>query len=315
MARRNVPGIALAVVRGGKVIKAKGYGMADLEHKVPVTPETVFKIASISKQFLATGIMILAQDNRLSIDDPMSKYIAGVPEQWNGVTLRHLLTHTSGIVREGPAFDPWKLQPDSEVVASAFSKPLEFAPGSKFQYCNLGYYALADIIARVSGKTWSAFLAERVFGPVGMTATRTTTMIGFVPNRARGYVWQDSAFVNGQDFPALRPSGSILSTVLDLAKWDAALYEDRVLTKASRDAMFSPAKLSTGANAPYGFGWVLDTLDGRRRVRHGGALPGYRSEMARYPNDSLTVIVLTNGESARPDELARDVARIYLRGR
>src|SRR5215204_5380316 len=168
MARKHIPGVSLAVVRAGKVIKAEGYGMADLEHGIPVTPQTVFKIGSVSKQFLATGILILAQDGRLAIDDPVAKYYAGAPESWRDITLRHFLTHTSGVLREGPAFDAFKVQPDSVVIQSAFPRPLEFPTGSKWQYCNVCYFTLADVIARVSGKPWDVFLAERVFRPTGM---------------------------------------------------------------------------------------------------------------------------------------------------
>lgn len=312
MARTRIPGIALAVVRAGKVIKAEGYGVADLEHGIPVTPQTVFKIGSVSKQFIATGIMLLVQDGRLAVDDPIAKHFAGAPESWRGITLRHFLTHTSGVLREGPAFDALKVQPDSVVIRSAFTRPLEFPTGSKYQYCNVCYFTLADIIARVSGKPWDVFLAERVFRPMGMTATRTTTASELVPHRARGYAWRDSAYVNAPEYRALRPSGAFLSTVLDLARWDAALYEDRVLTKSSREAMWTPVRLTEGGSYGYGFGWTLDSVDGHWRVHHGGSLPGFRAEMARFPNDSLTVIVLTNADGARPAQIARDVARIYL---
>jgi D-alanyl-D-alanine carboxypeptidase len=312
MTRRHIPGVSLAVVRGGKVIKAQGYGVADLEHDIPVTPQTVFKIGSVSKQFLATGIMLLAQDGRLSVDDPIAKYFAGTPESWQDITLRHFLTHTSGVLREGPAFDALKVQPDSVVIRSAFAQPLEFPTGSKYQYCNVCYFTLADVIARVSGKPWDVFLAERVFRPMKMTATRTTTLTEIVPHRARGYTWRDSGYVNAPELLALRPSGAFLSTVLDLSKWDAVLYDDRVLTKASREAMWTPVRLTGGASYGYGFGWGLDSLDGHWRVSHGGSLPGFRAEIERFPNDSLTVIVLTNADGAHPEEIARGVARIYL---
>jgi D-alanyl-D-alanine carboxypeptidase len=314
MARLHIPGVSLAVVRAGKVTKAAGYGVADLEQQIAVTPQTVFKIGSVSKQFLATGIMLLAQDGRLTVADPIAKHFAGAPDSWKEITLRHFLTHTSGVLREGPAFDPLKEQPDSIIVRSAFSKPLEFPTGSKYQYCNVCYFALADIIARVSGKPWDVFLDERVFRPMGMTSTRTTTVTALVPHRARGYEWRGSGYVNSPEFLALRPSGAFVSTVLDLAKWDAALYQDRVLTKASRDAMWTPVRLTSGGSFGYGFGWTLDSLDGHWRVHHGGSLPGFRAEMARFPTDSLTVIVLTNGDDARPDLIASGVARIYLSG-
>jgi D-alanyl-D-alanine carboxypeptidase len=312
MARAHIPGVSLAVVRGGKVIKAEGYGSADLEHDIAVTPQTVFKIGSVSKQFLATGIMLLVQDGRIALDDPVVKYFAGAPDSWQGITLRHFLTHTSGILREGPAFEAMKVQPDSIVIRSAFARPLEFSTGSKYQYCNVCYFALAEIIARVSGKPWDEFLAERVFRPMGMTSTRTTTTTALIRNRARGYTWRDTGYVNALEFLALRPSGAFLSTVLDLAKWDASLYQDAVLAKASRESMWTPVRLTGGEWSNYGFGWQLDSLDGHWSVHHGGTLPGFRAELARFPNDSLTVIVLTNADGANPSQIARSVARIYL---
>ena len=312
LARQHIPGMSVAVLRAGKVIKAKGYGMADLENGIAVTPETVFKIGSVSKQFLATGIMLLVQDGKVGLDDPISKYLPGAPESWQGITVRNFLTHTSGVTREGPAFDPLKVQPDSIVIKSAFEKPLEFPAGSKYQYCNVCYFTLAEIIARVSGKSWDEFMTERVFGPMGMKASRTTTTTKLVQHRARGYAWRDSAFVNAFEFLALRPSGAFLSTVLDLARWDAALYQDLPLTEASRREMWTPYELTTSERSRYGFGWQLDTLDGHWNVHHGGALPGFRAEMSRFPNDSLTVIVLTNGDGARPDRLAAAIAKLYF---
>ena len=312
LARQHIPGLSLAVVLAGKVVKAQGYGVADLENGVPVTPETVFKIGSVSKQFLATGIMLLAQDGRLTVDDPVTKYYADAPDSWRGITLRHFLTHTSGVMREGAAFDALKVQADSVVIRSAFTRPLEFPTGSKYQYCNVCYFTLADVIARVSGKPWSDFLAERVFQPLGMKATRTTTTTGLVPHRARGYVWRDSGYVNAAELVALRPSGAFLSTVVDLAKWDAALYEDRVLTKASRAAMWTRTQLTGGGSSDYGFGWELDSLDHHWRVQHNGALPGFRAAFVRFVDDSLSVVVLTNGDSALPGDVADGVARIYF---
>lgn len=317
MQRQHIPGVAIAVVRAGKVVKACGYGMADLEHNVPVTPQTVFKIGSVSKQLLAAGILLLAQDGKLGIDDPISKFYADAPESWRGITVRHFLTHTSGVLREGPAFNALVVQPDSVVIKSAFARPLEFPIGSKYQYCNVCYFTLADIIARVSGKSWDAFVAERIFNPLGMTATRTTTTIDMVPHRARGYTWQNARFVNAPDLLAVRPSGAFLSTVLDLAAWDAALYSNRVLSQTSRTAMWTPVTLSDGSTYGYGFGWLIDSRDGRRVVTHGGSLPGFRADITRFPEDSLTVIVLTNASAANPGALSVGIARTQIapRGR
>lgn len=311
MARQHIPGVSLAVVRGGKVVKAKGYGFSDVDRNEAVTPETVFKIGSVSKQFLASGIMLLAQEGKLSVDDPVSKHLAGTPESWSGITIRNFLTHTSGVIREGPAFNPVMIQPDSVVVQSAYAAPLVFPTGSKWQYCNVCYFALADIIARKSGMPWETFFTQRVFGPQGMTTTRTTN-INLASREARGYQWRESKYTPAQQFVALRPSGAFVSTVLDLARWDAALYRDNVLTRSSRDAMWTRVKLTDGSSYGYGFGWELDSLDGHFRVSHGGALPGFRAEMSRFPNDSLTVIVLTNADGAQPARIAAGVARAYF---
>src|SRR5688500_12468722 len=207
MSQQHIPGLALAVVRGGRVVRVQGYGMADLEHEIPVTAQTVFKIGSVSKQFLATGIMLLVQDGRVTLDDRIATFYAAAPQSWSGITLRHFLTHTSGVLREGPAFDAMKVQPDSVVILSAFDRPLEFPTGAKYQYCNVCYFTLADVITRVSGTPWDAFLAERVFKPMGMTATRPTTTRELVPHRARGYAWRDSGYVNAPEYVAVRPSG------------------------------------------------------------------------------------------------------------
>jgi CubicO group peptidase (beta-lactamase class C family) len=312
MRKQRIPGLSLAVVKEGKVIKAEGYGLANVEQNVPARPETVYKIASVSKQFLATGIMLLAQEGKLSPDDKVSIYLDGTPESWGGITLRHLLTHTSGIVREAPGFDPFKTQKDFDVIKTAYALPLRFAPGEKYEYCNVGYFSLAEIISRVSGKSWGDFLAERVFGPLGMSVTQPTSASAIVPNRASGYEWRNDKMLNATDYIAVRPSGAFLSSVLDLAKWDAALYTDAILKQSTREQMWTPVKLNSGAAYPYGFGWSLEPLKNHRQMSHGGSLPGFRSHFSRLPDDKLSVIVLTNCGGVTPETIAHGVAAIYL---
>jgi D-alanyl-D-alanine carboxypeptidase len=312
MDRQHIPGLSLAVVKDGKLVKAKGYGLANVETNTPAAPETVYKIASVSKQFLATGIMLLQQDGKLSVDDRVSKYLDGTPDTWKDITIRHLLTHTSGIPRESPGFDPLKAQADADVVKTSYPLPLRFAPGEKWEYCNAGYFALGEIIRKVSGKDWDGFLAERVFTPIGMTATRATTMKDLVPNRAGGYSLKGTRLENAEIYLAVRPSGAFLSSALDLAKWDLALYSESPLTKTTRDQMWTPVALSGGKTHPYGFGWSLDSWQGHRQIHHGGSLAGFRSELARFPDDHLSVIVLTNLSSANPEIIARGVAGLFL---
>ncbi len=314
MQRQRITGASVAVVKEGKVIKAEGYGLANVEHNLPARAETVYQIGSVSKQLIAAGILLLFQDGRLSLDDKISKYLEGTPDTWKDINIRHLLTHTSGIVREAPGFNPARIQEDAEVIKTAYPLPLRFTPGEKWEYCNVGYFSLAEIIRKVSGKPWSEYLQERVFQPLGMSATRTTTLTEVVSNRADGYVLRDGKLRNAESYLALRPSGAFLSTVLDLAKWDAVLYTDQILNAATRELMWTPVKLNSGATHPYGFGWEVGATGGHKRVSHGGSLPGFRATISRYLDDKLTVIVLTNSDNANPGAIALGVAETYIPG-
>lgn len=314
MRRQNIPGLSLAVLKDGKVVKADGYGLANTKLKIHATPATVYKIASASKQFIATGIMLLVQEGRLALDDPMSKYLDGTPATWNGITIRHLLTHTSGLVREAPGFDPHKILSDVDVIKTAYALPLRFAPGEKWEYSNLGYFVLAEIIRKVSDRPWSAFLSEKVFMPCGMNMTYPTNTKVRVPNLALGYTDNDKLNVAG-DWPALRPSGAFLSTVLDLAKWDAALYTDDILSASTRRQMWTPVILNDGRSYPYGFGWMLADVKGHRLVHHPGGMLGFRADIARCVDDGLTIIVLMNLDDVDINAIVRGIATIYLPSR
>ena len=305
MARQKLPGLALAIVRDGTVVKVQGYGVADAQRNVAVTPDTVFKVGSVSKPLIATAVMLLVQDGTLSLDDPVSKYLDGTPDTWKGITIRHFLTHTSGVVREGPAFNPFKVQPVADVIRSAYPQPLRFPTGTKWEYCNVGYFSLAEILGRVSGGPWFDVMAARLFRPLGMTSTALTDASH--PLRAVGYAGKDNAEV-APDWPAVRPSGAFLSTVRDLLKWDAALTSGSLLTDASRQAMWTPVRLADGSTHPYGFGWELGTRGGRRYVGHGGSLPGFRSAYARFPDDRLSIIVLVNADDVDRDAIVKALA-------
>jgi D-alanyl-D-alanine carboxypeptidase len=314
MQKQHIPGLSLAILKDGKIVKVEGYGLANVELNVAARPETVYKIGSVSKQFIAAGIMLLVQEGRISLDDPVSKFLDGTPDTWKEITVRHLLTHTSGIVREAPGFDALKIQSDADVIKTAYPLPLRFAPGEKWEYCNVGYFTLAEIIRKVSGKSWGDYLNERLFSPLGMSATRPTTMTDIVPNRASGYVWRNDKLDNSGILFAVRPSGAFLSSVLDLAKWDAALYTDKILKQSTLSQMWAPAKLNNGTTHSYGFGWELSTVGGHKLVNHGGSLPGFRAQFARFIDDKLTVVVLTNGDNANPRSIALGVAALYIPG-
>jgi D-alanyl-D-alanine carboxypeptidase len=311
MRRQNIPGLSLVVLKEGQIVKSAGYGVANINLKMPATPETIYKIASVSKQFIATGIMLLVQEGKVGLNDPVRKYLQRSPDAWKPITIRHLLTHTSGLMRDAPGFDSTKVQLDVEVIKSAYSLPLRFEPGDKWEYSNLGYFILAEVIRKVSNQHWVEYLTEKVFKPSGMTATYPTNTGMSLPTRALGY--SDShKLLTAADWRALRPSGAFLSTAADLAKWDAALYTDKILTDASRRQMWTPAKLNNGTSHPYGFGWELSSFRGHRLVYQSGAVPGFRAQIARFVDDNVTVIVLMNLDDVDPDAVVRGVLSIYL---
>jgi CubicO group peptidase (beta-lactamase class C family) len=200
------------------------------------------------------------------------------------------------------------------VIKTAYTLPLRFSPGEKWEYCNVGYFTLAEIIHKITGQSWGEFLHDRLFGPLDMKATRTTTISDLVANRANGYFWNNGKFENAPNYFALRPSGAFLSTVIDLAKWEAALTTHKILNEASLDQMWTPVKLNSGSTYTYGFGWELDTVGGHKQVHHGGSLPGFRSQFARFVDDKVSVIVLTNGDDADASLFALGVANFYVPG-
>lgn len=311
----HLPGVSFAVVEDGKVARIGAYGLADVHRGTAATAETVYKIGSVSKQFIATGVMLLAQDGRIDIDGPVSRYLEGTPPTWKGITVRHLLTHTAGLVRESPGFDPAKAKADAEIITALYSVPLRYPPGSKWEYSNAGYYVLAEIVTRVSGQPWTAFLETRVFRPAGMQLTVPTNVRSSPAHRAAGYTGNDNRAA-APDWVALRPSGAFLSTVGDLAKWDALLDANQILTESSRRQMWTPVRLTDGTTYPYGFGWHTDALkDGRRVVWHGGGLPGFASYYARYLDDRVSVILFTNGDDVDLASLGRGLAEAHLTAR
>jgi CubicO group peptidase (beta-lactamase class C family) len=317
MQEQHVPGLSLAVVRNGKLLKAKGYGWANLELKVPATPRTVYHLASVTKQFLAAAILLLARDGKLQLDDKISRFLDKTPERWKDITVRQLLTHTSGIKDylndlHGSTQDGTSPE---EIVSVVREMPLNFDPGSKWQYSNTGYLLLDVILKKITGKSYDEVLAERVFQPLGMKDTRRNNPSDIVPNRTAGYVWEGGKIKNG---PYLDPTmydngdGGLLSTVLDLARWDAALNGDSLLTASEKQAWWSAVKLSDGSTSPYGFGWQIMEVNGHRAVYHTGNHADTSTILLRYPDDQLTVILLENRGNAHPQIIASHVAGLYL---
>ena len=312
MSDLRIPGLSIAVVKEGTVVKASGYGLANVETNSPATPETVYKTASLSKQVIATAILLLVQENKIGLEDKANKYLDGAPEAWKEITIRHLLTHTSGIVRDPSDYHPYQEQSIVEVIKSVYSLPLSFSPGEKWQYSNVGYYVLAEVITKASGEPWNEFIAEHIFAPAQMTSTRTTTTTEIVSHRASGYQQVQDGMKNAENWVAVRPSGAFLSTVLDLAKWDAWLDTTAVLSPSSRKLMWGSARLKDGTRVDYGFGWSVESFLGHPRIHHDGQFPGFRADYERFPDDKLTVIVLANTDSARLDRLSLRVAGFYV---
>jgi CubicO group peptidase (beta-lactamase class C family) len=311
MERQHIPGVSIALLKNGKVLKSRGYGVANAELGVPATADTVYQIGSVSKQFIAAGILLLSREGRLSLEDGVGRFIEDAPAAWRPITVRQLLTHTSGLIREVSG-NELKVQPDIDAIRAGYAAPLQFAPGTKMEYSNLGYFVLAEIITRAAGQPWPQYIDARIFAPLAMKATRTTTVANLVPNRSAGYVWADGAYRNTPEVPNVRPSGAFLSTVADLARWDAALNSDILFSAQERQLMWTPVKLEDGSSRPYGFGWRIENAGGHRQVHHAGTMLGYRGQISRFVDDGISVIVLTNSGQALTERIITRVADLYI---
>jgi CubicO group peptidase (beta-lactamase class C family) len=313
--RKQIPGCALMVRYNGQVVLCQGYGLANLEHDVRVTPQTVFQSGSMAKQFTAMAVMMLVEQRKLSLDDPTAKYL-GVPKTWSGITVRHLLTHTSGLGDYPESFSLQKDYTEDELLKMIKAQPLGFAPGEKWRYSNLGYVTLGILIHKIAGEFYGDFLKKNVFDPLGMNQTRVISEADIIPNRAAGYRLVDGVLKNQKWVaPSVNSTadGSLYFTIEDLTKWDEALEAGRFLIHAGYEQMWSPVKLNNGNTAPYGFGWrIAKTDSGHRMQEHGGAWQGFASYIARYPDDHLAVVVLSNRAGAGAGYIAKRVAGLYL---
>jgi len=305
--QQKIPGLALAVTRDGRIIKAQGYGLSNIELNVPVSPQTVFQSGSVGKQFTATGIMMLVEEGKVGLDDKVSKYFPGAPESWNTFTVRNLLTHTSGLKDyTDKNFDYRRDYTEEDLLKILQTLPFDFAPGDKWSYSNSGYMLLGILIHKVTGEFYGDFLQERIFKPLGMTTTRIISEEDIIPNRAAGYRLVKGVIKNQEWVsPTLNTTadGSLYLSVLDLAKWDAALYIENLVKRSSLDEMWTPVTLNDGKTKPYGFGWRVAEMNGHRLIEHGGAWQGFTTAISRYVDDKLTVVALCNLDSghARPD--------------
>jgi len=318
MSAQHIPGLSLAILQDGHLLKAQGYGLANVELNVPATADTVYQIQSITKSFTATAIMMLVEEGKIDLSAKVSQYLDDTPDTWKDITIRHLLSHTSGIkdfINEPTASLRLDVT-EAQVFKATAPRPLNFAPGDKYAYSNTNYHLLAMIIHKLTGQYYGDFLRDRIFKPLDMSHTAIISLTEIIPNRASGYLWEHKALRNG-DFIA--PSilsyggGGIRSTVTDMAKWDAALYTEKLLKKSSLEQMWSQQKLNNGHLDGYGFGWATHDVAGHRWIGHGGShMTGFETVIHRYPNDGLTVVIFSNLQGANVDHIARRVAGRYI---
>lgn len=309
----KVPGLSLAIVRAGKIILAHGDGFADLKSKKLATADTAYEVGSITKQFTAAAVMLLVEAGKLHLDDPILTYLDGASESWNKITIRHLLTHASGIKdhtqvtelkekRKKQFLDP------REVLHVMGAKSLDFQPGEKHAYCNTNYFLLGLIITKVSGQPYARFMSERIFEPLGMSATRLTEGKA-APDLAQGYKYSGEKV----DYINSTAEGGIISTVLDLAKWETALDAGQVLKRESLEQVLTPLTLNDGKRVGYGFGWIINTDKGSGKavIEHGGFTYGFSNFITKLPSEQLTVIVLTNSDRGHTRFYTRGIAALY----
>ncbi len=291
---------SVLVAKGGNVLFEKAYGMANVEWDVPNTLDTKFRLGSITKQFTATAILQLQEQGKLSVDDPIAKYVENAPDAWKGVTIHHLLSHTSGIPSytdtsdfPTPKFMRIPLQP-LEIVMLSKDKPLEFQPGEEWKYDNTGYVLLGYIVEKVSGEKYDEYVKKHIFDPLDMKDSGYDWSKPVLHYRAAGYTWSGKAYVNADylDMSLPHAAGSLYSTVRDLYRWDRALYTEKVLSKKSLDKMFTPVKND------YAYGWFVTKTKDRTRVTHGGGINGFATMINRYPDQDAVVVVLSNVENA-----------------
>ena len=319
-ARTDAPGCVVAVFRAGAVLYTSGFGMADVSHDIPLTDTTRMPIASTSKQFTAMAVLLLEAEGMIRLNDDIRRYIPELPVFGQSITIRHLLNHTSGLRDSWSLFDMagWRTS-DIETQTDLLwllhrQEGLNHRTGTDFLYNNTGYSLLALLVERVSGTTFRRFVIERVFGPLGMAHSDVKAEVGqVVRGLATGYWGHDPAELRmaRPPFSFTGPTG-VVTTMRDLARWDANFYAPRVGTRALLDSMSTPQRLDDGTTIGYGMGLFIGTHRGRRMISHAGSDPGYKADFIRFPEDSLSVAVLCNAFDIAPTPLALQVADLYL---
>jgi D-alanyl-D-alanine carboxypeptidase len=315
----NCVGLSIGVVLDGKVILDAAYGLADVEHGVAATTNTPFRIGSITKQFAAAAVMRLVEQGKLSLDDEAFRFIPEFPWGDRRVTIRHLLTHTSGIANY-TSLGEWRRRiiplelTDAELLDLVKDAPFDFEPGERRTYSNTGYYMLGMIITRISEKHWDEFVRDDLARPAGLKLTFGDSNRAIIPNRARGYEMGPGGLRNSQLIGMSQPGagGALLSTGGELVRWSLALAEGKIVSSESYAAMTTPALLNSGETTDYGFGLGIGAFEGRPTVSHGGGIPGFNSDMMHFSDEGVVVAVISNSASYGASGLARRIARMAL---
>ncbi len=322
--RSDTPGCVVGVAVDGQPVLVKAYGMANLEYGIRLRPDTVFESGSVAKQFTAAAIALLCQDGKLSLDDPVRKYVPEVPDFGTPILIRHLLNHTSGLRSQWSLMSlagrptGWVVHTVEEILELVGRmKELNFKPGDEYLYCNTGFTLLGVVVARVSGKSFDAFCQERMFKPIGMIHTQwRDDFRELVPDRATAYGRRPGgAFYTNMSFTNVIGNGGLLTTVGDLLLWNENLNNPRVGGKALVDQLETRGRLNDGFELEYAQGLGVTTYKGLREVSHGGSTAGYQTYLARFPTERLSIAVLSNVSGSGPSGLAHQVADIYLAGK
>ncbi|HYC09047.1 MAG TPA: serine hydrolase domain-containing protein [Steroidobacteraceae bacterium] len=325
MQREKVPGIALGIVSHATVVASKGYGLASVELRVPVSEATLFQSGSLGKQFTAVLVMLQVEDGKLRLEDPLTRYFHDAPRSWQAITVRNLLNHTSGIAdytdytteqvsrRGGPSIDLRRDYSEEELVKLAYRLPLEFPPGSRWKYSNTGYLLLGVLVHKVSGKFYGEVLRERVFVPLRMGTARVMSEADIIPDRAAGYRLVKGELKNQEWVsPTLNTTadGALYLSVRDWLAWDRGLRAQAILQPGSWAEVYTPVTLSNGTKYPYGFGWDVDEAKGQPFYHHDGAWQGFTTTISRYLADDLTIVVLTNLAEASPERFVQGIVAL-----
>jgi CubicO group peptidase (beta-lactamase class C family) len=325
LTQQHIPSLSVAVVREGTPVLRKSYGMANLEHFIPATERSVYEIASVGKTFTAMLTMMLVEEGKISLDSPIALYLDAPPEAWFPVTIKHILSHQSGIPDYTQVENYWdvalsqKNLAKTEILALVSDLPLNFQPGEFYGYDNTGFYLLGLMLEKVSGQSYADLLRDRIFTPLGMKATTLHHPREIVAHRAAGYRWQNEKLVNKPFYNpvAMYSAGGLISNIEDLVKWERALHNATLLNSSTLDLMWTPIYPSLGKEWEKnkyvaGLGWQVVNYTNRRVVGHNGSVVGFASNITRFIDDKLTVIVLCNLDAVtRPDAIAKEIAGYY----